>query len=205
MLKETFFALAKAYTGDTSLTNDLWTEIERNYSKSARHYHTLRHLESLLNELQEIKHLINDWNTILFTLFYHDIIYNTLKSNNEEKSAALAEKRLRALSVPQQAIDLCTHQVLATKQHQLNPDSDTNYFTDADLSILGRHWETYEKYAANVRKEYAIYPDLIYNPGRTKVLRSFLAMERIFKMDHFFKKYETAARHNLQKEIEQLL
>jgi predicted metal-dependent HD superfamily phosphohydrolase len=52
-----------------------------------------------------------------------------------------------------------------------------------------------------VRKEYLIYPDLIYNPGRKKVLHHFLAMDRIFKTDFFYNKFEQQARQNLRKEI----
>ena len=202
-MKDIFLALAKNYAADPGLTADLWNEIEKNYSKSNRHYHTLGHLENLLSELNGIRDRISDWNTILFTLFYHDVIYNPLKSNNEEKSADLAGKRLRALTVPTPVIDKCKHQILATKQHLPDPDNDTDFFTDADLSILGQSWNVYEKYAADVRKEYSIYPDLIYNPGRKKVLQHFLEMNRIFKTEYFFNKYETAARHNLQKEIQQ--
>ena len=202
-MKEIFLALANNYADDPDLANDLWNEIGKNYSKSNRHYHTLGHLENLWSELNGVRDRIKDWNTILFTLFYHDVIYNPLKSNNEEKSAGLAEKRLKSLSVPTETIHHCRNQILATKQHLPDPDHDTNYFTDADLSILGQSWDVYEKYAANVRKEYSIYPDLIYNPGRKKVLRHFLEMDRIFKTEYFFNKYETAAKHNLQEEIRQ--
>src|SRR5690606_36924476 len=138
-----------------------------------------------------------NWETILFTLYYHDIIYNPLKSDNEEKSAALAEKRMKQISVSFDTINQCKKQILATKGHNKSIDSDTNYFTDADLSILGQPWETYSIYYKNIRKEYSIYPDFVYNTGRKKVIRHFLAMERIFKTDFFFNKFETQAKRNL--------
>jgi len=165
----------------------------------------LEHLERLLQELHEVQVQIREWNTILFTLFYHDAIYDPLKSNNEEKSADLAEKRLLSLSVPQQVISNCKAQILVTKQHEISADEDTNYFTDADLSILGQDWPAYEAYAKNVRKEYAIYPDLVYRPGRRKVLSHFLQMERIYKTGYFFGKYEATAKDNLQREISLLM
>lgn len=55
-----------------------------------------------------------------------------------------------------------------------------------------------------VRKEYSIYPDLLYKPGRKKVLQHFLQMERIFKTQVFYDKYETQSRRNLEKELNQL-
>ncbi|MDX2245424.1 MAG: hypothetical protein SF052_01505 [Bacteroidia bacterium] len=83
----------------------------------------------------------------------------------------------------------------------MSPDNDTNLFTDADLSILGQKREIYHAYSTNVRKEYAIYPDILYNPGRKKVLQHFLAMEQIFKTPHFQEKYEAQARANLEEEL----
>jgi len=59
-------------------------------------------------------------------------------------------------------------------------------------------------YYKNARKEYAIFPDFVYKPGRKKVLLHFLAMERIFKTDYFFHKFEMQAKQNLQKELEML-
>ena len=147
---------------------------------------------------------INSWNTILFTLFYHDVIYNSLKSNNEEKSAEFAIKRMQLLSVPEEIIKRCGNQILATKHHKVSEDTDTNYFTDADLAILGSNWETYEQYYKNVRKEYAVYPSLVYNPGRKKALKHFLTMDNIFKTEYFHQKFEKAARENIQREIDLL-
>lgn len=204
MLKETFIELLTKYTDNDSLKNELWTEIKKNYSSKKRHYHTLQHLDNLLSQLTDVKSEIQNWETILFTLFYHDIIYNAIKSDNEKKSAELAEKRMKQISVSNDKIELCKKQILATKTHIKSTDSDTNYFTDADLSVLGQNLETYLLYCKNVRKEYSIYPALVYTHGRKKVLNHFLSMDRIFKTDFFYNKFETQAKHNLQKEIESL-
>lgn len=204
MLKQTFTQLAFSYSKNEILIEELWSEIETHYSGKERYYHSLRHLEHLLEQLTTIKSELKDWNTILFTLFYHDAIYDALKSDNEEKSAELAEKRMKELHVPPELIERCKEQILATKSHVKSANDDTNYFTDADLSVLGQNWEIYSAYFKNVRQEYVIYPDLIYNPGRKKVLLHFLEMDRIFKTDYFFEKYEKPARENLRKEAELL-
>lgn len=201
MLKYIFIALLKNYTDNESLINKLWDEIEQHYTDKKRHYHTLEHLNKLFDHLSEVKNEIQHWHILLFSLFYHDIIYNTLKSDNEEKSAALAVKRLTQLGIADSEIRLCSHQILATKSHQLSDNTDTNYFTDADLSILGQNWETYSNYMQQVRKEYAIYPDFIYKKGRKKVVHHFLAMENIYKTTYFQVKLEQQANQNLQKEL----
>ena len=203
-LKETFLSLVSGYTNDQRLINECWKEIEHNYSNKKRRYHTLGHLENLFVQLEEVKDEINHWETILFTLYYHDIIYNALKSDNEEKSAELAEKRMKQLSVPIEMINACKAQILATKKHLDHSASDTNYFTDADLSVLGQEWEIYEQYYKNVRKEYAVYPNVIYNPGRKKVLNHFLNMEKIYKTAYFNSKFESQAKLNLKREMDLL-
>ena len=204
VLKEIFIKLVANFTDNVGLTNELWVEIEKNYSSKKRHYHTLQHIENLHMQLFEVKEKLQNWKTILFTLYYHDIIYNPQKLTNEEKSAKLAQKRMEQISVSKEMIENCKHQILATKTHIKSTDNDTNYFTDADLSIFGENWETYSLYYKNIRKEYSIYPDFVYNPGRKKVLNHFLGMDAIFKTDVFYHKFETQAKHNLRKELELL-
>jgi predicted metal-dependent HD superfamily phosphohydrolase len=49
-----------------------------------------------------------------------------------------------------------------------------------------------------------VYPDVIYKPGRKKVLAHFLQMERIYKTGIFFTMFEKQARQNLQDELAEL-
>jgi predicted metal-dependent HD superfamily phosphohydrolase len=202
MLKETFFDLVNKFCADPALRLKLWTELEVNYSSAKRHYHTFHHLESLLHVLRPVRDVIQDWDTMMFTLFYHDAVYVATKSDNEEKSAALAVERMSELGVPREMIDRCKSQILATKKHLTDINEDTNYFTDADLSVLGLPWPAYQQYALGVRKEYSMYPDLLYRPGRHKVLKHFLNMPRIFKTDYFFAKFDEHARQNLKRELQ---
>jgi predicted metal-dependent HD superfamily phosphohydrolase len=201
MLKDVFFDLLANYTTDENVITNHWEEIEKCYGNKKRYYHNLSHLENLYAELAACKDQIGQRNVMMLVVFYHDIVYNTLRQDNEEKSAELAGKRLSAINVPPKDIDVCVEMINATKGHYFSANADINLFTDADLSILGKNWETYKNYFENIRKEYAIYPDLIYKPGRKKVLQHCLGMKRIFKTEEFYRKYELAARVNLEKEL----
>ena len=201
MLEETFKSLAHRYQSDTQDAEKLWKELVMNYSAGNRHYHTLSHLHYLLIQISTCQNTITDLDAVLFALYYHDAVYDVLRKDNEEKSALLAEKRMTTLIVPHRRIVLCKQHILATKIHTLSANPDTNLFTDADLSILGEDWNTYCNYSNQVRKEYSVYPDLLYKPGRKKVLKHFLQMERIFKTNSFFNTYETQARKNIEKEF----
>jgi predicted metal-dependent HD superfamily phosphohydrolase len=204
MLREIFNSLLKDFISDQQIIESLWREIEKRYSERGRYYHNLIHLENLYKELSEAQSLVKYWDVILFSLFYHDIIYNTLRQDNEEESALFAQKALRSLNVTEEKVILCYSQILATKGHTISKDNGTNLFTDADLSILGKDAVTYQSYAGQIRKEYSIYPALVYNPGRKKVLNHFLAMDRIFKTDHFYSRYEATARKNITDELQTL-
>ncbi len=83
-------------------------------------------------------------------------------------------------------------------------DFETNLFTDADLSILGSDPDTYKVYSKQIRREYSIYPEIIYNPGRKKVLTHFLKMDKIYKTEEFSDRYELNARINIQTELNSL-
>jgi predicted metal-dependent HD superfamily phosphohydrolase len=203
-LKKIFIELAGVYPNGKNKAHELWTELEELYSGRGRHYHTLNHLLHLLECLSGNRPRIAHWNAVLFALYYHDAVYDPLKHDNEEKSAVLAEKRMHELGCGQAEIEKCRALILATKKHERNSDNDINLFTDADLSVLGASAEVYKQYAINVRKEYSIYPDLLYKPGRRKVLQHFLAMPRIFKTDEFFTRYEKQARINLAEELKGL-
>ena len=200
-LRQIFIQLVNTYTSDESIPISMWSELEKKYSSRKRYYHTLSHLEVLLDQLGGCKQFIADWDTLLFSVFYHDIVYNVLKSNNEERSADLAVKRLSATEFPGDRINICKEQILATKNHLFSNNEDTNLFTDADLSVLGQPPGAYEQYCGQIRKEYSIFPDLVYKPGRKKVLIHFLNMEKIFKTSIFYDKYELRARKNLESEL----
>lgn len=205
MVAETFTSLASKYTQDSALTEKLYSELVKSYSESSRHYHNLSHLDSLLQQILPLADQLRDLDTVLFALYYHDAVYRVLRKDNEERSARLAQKRLNILNLDSNRIETCQRHILATKTHSLSNDSDTNFFVDADLSILGQDSLTYKGYSEGVRKEYSIYPDIIYKPGRKKVLEHFLQMEKIYKTEPFFAKFESQARINIKIELEELL
>ena len=204
MIKTEFLKSLENYSTDSIQNFTMLERIEKEYTSSNRHYHTLNHLDNLLTELADNKEKFASWDVIVFAIAYHDVVYNTLKSNNEEKSAEFARKELTKISVPENLIIRCEQLILATKKRTY-ADFETNLFTDADLSILGATPEVYKLYSNQIRKEFSIYPDLVYNPGRRKVLKHFLDMEKIFKTNEFAIAYESKARINLQTELNSLL
>lgn len=199
-MKHVFLELLSRHT-DIPTAETLWHELELAYTHKNRYYHNLEHLQNMFNALLPVKEEITDWDILLFALFYHDAVYSATKKDNELKSAKMAINHLRRIGYDAYKASYCLDIIMATKDHSFTANNDINLFTDADLSILGQPWEVYETYYKNVRKEYGIYPDIIYNQGRKKALQHFLKMDVIFKTDHFKNLYEDAARLNISKEI----
>ena len=181
----------------------LWQEIEQAYNEAGRFFHDLSHVEQLYQELKNLP--AGDWPALLFAVVYHDVVsdveQDVVLHNNEERSADFAERHLTRIGFEPEGIAHCRQLILATVDHRVSPDHDTNLFTDADLCILGKPWPVYDAYRKNIRQEYRVYPDPIFSAGRKKILLSFLQMEPLFKTHHFQALYEKTAKENLQREL----
>ena len=158
----------------------------------------------MITELNDAKCMINEWDSVIFSAFYHDMIYNITAKDNEEKSAILARLRLNKISFPKEKTERCVKMILATKSHDFSPDNDINLFVDADIVILGKSPDNYTIYKNQISQEYSCYPDSEYNEGRRKVLNHFLPQATIYKTLFFQEKYEQQARQNLLYELELL-
>jgi len=201
LLQQLFAKTAQCYSSDAALIADCWSQIEKQHNEPTRHYHTLHHLRDLILKLEKVKSEIDDWDAIIFATFYHDFIYTVTQNDNEMLSAEAARGHLTQLGFPASRIIRVEKHILATRQHAVSVDSDTNFFNDADLAILGADENVYLAYTRQVREEFQVYPDAIFNAGRKKILQDILAMEKIFKTAYFFAHFEKSARQNLSKEM----
>lgn len=204
MFEEAFTDEIIKLGNDTRFAQQLWKEIESKYQAAGRVYHTIPHLKHIYLELLPVKNEISDWQTVIFSIAFHDVIYNPLSKDNEKQSAGYAGIKLKEAHASISQIKKCKKQILATITHELSADADTNYFTDADLAILGAAPEVYLSYTADIRKEYGHYPDAAYNEGRKKVIMHFLRMQKIFKTTYFHHYYESQAKNNLVSELARL-
>jgi predicted metal-dependent HD superfamily phosphohydrolase len=201
MIEQPFIETIEKYSDDMDLIDTFWNEIYGNYKNTNRFYHTLSHISNMYHQILCVKDEINDYDSTIMAHYYHDIIYDPTKQDNEEVSAKIASERLRSISFPNDKHNQCINIILATKSHSFSEDHDTNLFTDTDLSILGQSSEEYSNYCSQIRKEYSMYSKELYNQGRKKVIIHFLKMDRIFKTDYFYLKFENTARQNMENEL----
>jgi len=202
MIESNFLELIGRYSDDKAFNTQCWKEINQNYNQKSRYYHNLVHIEKMLMELEDVKEKVEKLDAIRFSIYYHDIIYKSTRSDNEYKSAEYFKERVAKTNFSY--VEDCFKQIEATKTHKKSDDNDTNILLDLDLSILGSNNEEYQEYCKNVRKEYSIYPDLIYRKGRGKVLLKILKANPIYKTVHFVEKYEGRAKENIINELNEL-
>jgi predicted metal-dependent HD superfamily phosphohydrolase len=203
-LKIIFYKRLSKYTNNTSFINNTFDELIRFYTSDARQYHGLPHIVKLLSLHEEYKFYLQDEDVVFFAIWFHDAIYNTWRSNNEEKSAFWARETLRESTMLPENIDKVEQYIWATKTHESNNDSDLNFFLDFDLSILGSDDVIYDVYARQIREEYSLTPSFLYKRGRKKVLQSLLERPRLYQTVIFQKKFEAKARENIQRELKSL-
>lgn len=174
-------------------------EFGKSLFRQSRHYHNLNHLQEMMELFDIYYHNLKNPNEVLYCIFYHDYVYKATRKDNELKSAELA------LVIVSDTILLnkpfIFDAICATQLHQHNQIDDINWLIDFDLKILSKDWEAYQTYCSQIRKEYKIYPNFLYKPGRKKALEHFLEQEFIYKTEIFQRLFDEEARNNIKTEI----
>jgi predicted metal-dependent HD superfamily phosphohydrolase len=189
----------------TSRSQAVFAQLAARYASSGRSYHTLDHICDVLTRIHALSGLAVNLPALQFAAWFHDIIYDTHASTNEERSAVLAGDAMKALRIPSAVIAETQRLILLTKSHQTErEDIDGQILLDADLAILGTDPPDYERYARAIWQEYAWVPEDQYKAGRRAVLQGFLRRPRIYFTEPMSAALEQSARNNLSREIETL-
>ncbi|MGY0024836.1 HD domain-containing protein [Streptomyces sp. cg35] len=172
------------------------------WSEPQRKYHTTTHLTAVLDHLDVLAEHAADPALVRLAAWFHDAVYRPDRSENEERSAVLAERALREAGLPEARVAEVARLVRLTVTHD-PADGDTNgeALCDADLAILAAPPETYAAYTRAVREEYAFVPDEAFRTGRAAVLRQLLELPRLFRTPYGTAHWESGARDNLTTEL----
>ncbi|MBI2109307.1 MAG: hypothetical protein HYT93_04015 [Parcubacteria group bacterium] len=184
----------------------VYKDLAARYSESHRAYHTLEHINHCLFELEKVRRITLDVDVIELAIWFHDAVYDTHASDNEEQSALLAAQVMREAALPERMIKKVTEFIRATKHtHGLHShDIDLYFFLDIDLSILGQTQKVFDAYELQIRKEYEWVPEEAFIEGRKVVLSSFLNREHIYSTHQFYDAYEAQARENIARSLVKL-
>lgn len=187
--------------GDPKPVYDLLSD---RYAEPQRAYHTLTHIAHCLDELEEARHLAIHPNRVEMALWFHDAIYDPKAKDNERESAELCQQIMEEAGLPEAFVRSVYDLILATQHHEALDDADTRLLVDIDLSILGQSKDAFDQYEKNIRKEYHFVAWQRYRSGRSAILRGFLKRPAIFSTEFFQQRYESQARANLKRSLENL-
>jgi predicted metal-dependent HD superfamily phosphohydrolase len=176
-------------------------ELVAAYAAPGRHYHNLTHIEDCLDALARVDGLSPAERDLLSeAIWWHDVVYDPTRSDNEELSARLAEQYVRA-DIGREVGRL----IRLTKTHEVAQDDRLGaILISIDLSILGAEPARYDAYATAIRQEFIHVSDGDYRAGRARVLRQFAAREVIYPDATFAATYDRRARDNLARELASL-
>ncbi|MFB7517681.1 hypothetical protein [Streptomyces sp. NPDC056144] len=178
------------------------------WAEPQRAYHTVDHLRAVLDRVDELVDQGGEGGElelVRLAAWFHDAVYRPDRSENEERSAALAEKALTEAGLTEHEVHEVARLVRLTITHDPAPgDLNGETLCDADLAILATDADTYRGYADAVRTEYAFVPDEAFRAGRAAVLRQLLALPRLFRTPYGAAAWEEKARANLERELDEL-
>lgn len=177
----------------------------RRWSEPQRRYHTVDHLTAVLDRVDLLAEYADDPDVVRLAAWFHDAVYFPDRSENEERSARLAERALPEAGVSGARTAEVARLVRLTVTHDpADDDRDGRVLCDADLAILAAPPKAYAAYAAAVREEYAFVPDAAFRAGRAAVLRQLLDLPRLFRTPYGEREWEERARENLREELARL-
>ncbi|GHF71300.1 HD domain-containing protein [Streptomyces thermodiastaticus] len=180
-------------------------DLLRRWSQPHRRYHTLAHLTAVLDHVDTLRQYAADPDVVRLAGWFHDAFCLPQRSENEERSARLAERALTEAGVPAQKAAEVARLVRLTVTHDpADDDPDGQVLCDADLAILAAPPEAYAAYAAAVREEYHFVPEDAFREGRSAILRELLGHAHLFRTPHGRRHWEAAARRNLAAELAEL-
>jgi predicted metal-dependent HD superfamily phosphohydrolase len=169
--------------GDSPISRTEWAAVVAAWSEPHRRYHDLAHLAAVLGLVGELAGAAADPGAVRLAAWYHDVVYDPERSDNEQVSAERARAGLRGL-VTDERLEEVVRLVLLTAGHDAAPgDGNGAVLCDADLAVLAAPPEAYAAYASAIRLEYGHLGDEEFTSGRIAVLEHLLALPALYRTE----------------------
>ncbi|MCB0121552.1 MAG: hypothetical protein KDE58_04875 [Caldilineaceae bacterium] len=178
--------------------------LQEYYTAPERAYHTLTHIAECLAHLAAVTPLAEHAAALQAAIWFHDVIYDPRRHDNEAASAAWAATVLQSVGVSTATIGTI-QQFIEDTAHRHPPRSpDGALLVDIDLTILGAPSNRFAQYETQIRHEYAWVPWPTYCQRRADLLQQFLERPTIYQTALFQDRFEDQARRNLKRSIHRL-
>ena len=181
------------------LVRAIFDQLYSDYTGTDRHYHGIGHIAECLSELDSVRHLAKQPAAIEAAIWFHDIVYDGRRQDNEERSADTADEQLERLGCSHEFRDEVRRLILLTRHDRPPADIDGQLMVDIDLASLSRPQDIFDRNSELIRQEYPHVPEADFVRGREQMLGRFLQRPRIYYTDVFHDRDEKQARINLQR------
>lgn len=143
------------------------------WNESHRSYHTQNHLLDLIEQINDYKSKLDQkqYEKLMLCALFHDIVYDPMRQDNEEKSAeffinACTEKNSDVLEIKQM--------ILNTKTHESTTEL-SEIFNFFDMSVVQSDYQKLLEWEKGIKEEFEpVYGKDQYKFGRLHFLESLL-------------------------------
>lgn len=181
----------------------LWSQ----YESEGRAYHTLTwHISKALKFFDATKSETGlsekNLEEVEYAIWWHDVVYDGKRHDNEEKSAEIAVVNARPW-VNEHSLGRIHDLIMETKHRGL-PKKGKLYtmrcfMTDIDLSGFALSPEEFDLNGEKIRKEYAFASDERYAEGRKRFAKKMLKRKHIYALPSNRVWFEARAQANLRR------
>jgi len=152
------------------LSEEIVNDILSKWNEPHRYYHNIDHLNYLLNRISSINDLSDiDKDILIISSYFHDIVYNPKKSNNEEKSIELLNEYTQ---IPLDIRNRCSLIIKDTSSSEIPTDELSKLFWLLDRDIINSDIGDLIDYEHKIFKEYQFVPYDVYRKKRIEFLKT---------------------------------
>lgn len=168
------------------------------YAQPHRVYHTMEHVLYMLNAYgQIIGDERADWRHVL-AIIYHDVVYDSKRTDNEEKSVEFFESHFPWTAGVNKEIGQA---ILDTKKFLTydpeNIDDFSKPVLDCDLSALAAPYTIFYDNQFKIGQEYGIFGDAV-RENSTAFMKKVLERKYIYYKPKARELWEKRARFNME-------
>ncbi len=188
--------------GDSKIAH---REIYFHYLTSNHAYHNRPHINYGLKSIYRLRKKLKNPDLVELARWFHDIIYNPWASDNKQKSADFAMKRMKLWWLPLSKRIVVYDFIMSTDYtNDWTPyDSDAHFIKEIDYSIFWSPRNQYTSYLEWIRSEYSGYWLQQYKSWRKSFLWKILQQAKqwtLFTLSEF-KQYNNQSVDNIYYEL----
>lgn len=149
------------------IPDEVLQKVKSRYSESHRHFHVWDHVESIISKINSNNELLSVEKEILtIAAYFHDIVYDPTKNDNEEMSVKLMREY-----IPFTILSESIEQIILGTKNIFGSDRLSSIFNSYDRDILfNGNVRQLIDYGNKIYKEYSFLPYSHFLDGHFKLI-----------------------------------